>query len=79
MHMNETIGQRLRTLRRDRGLRASDVAALIRMSESHVARTETGAHQPGLLMAAELARVYGVSLDYIAGLTDRETNPYVKR
>jgi hypothetical protein len=40
---------------------------------------ERDVHLPGLTMAAELAKLFGVSLDYIAGLTDHENNPYVKR
>lgn len=77
--MTETIGQRLRRIRKDLRLTSYEVAAQINMSPSHVRRVETNEHAPGLYMAAELAKVYGVSLDYIAGLTDRETNPYVRR
>ena len=80
MHgMSETIGQRLRRLRKECRLSTVDVGQRIRMSDNYLRQVERGEHQPGLFMAIELAKIYRVSLDYIAGLTDRENNPYVKR
>ncbi|WNC90907.1 helix-turn-helix transcriptional regulator [Paraburkholderia sp. FT54] len=74
----ETIGARLRRLRTDARLSASEVARRIHMSQTYVCEVERNEHLPGLTMAADLAKLFGVSLDYIAGLTDREINPYVK-
>lgn len=80
MHdVTETIGARLRRLRTDARLSACTVAKRIRMSQTYLCEVERDEHLPGLTMAAELAKIFGVSLDYIAGLTEHENNPYVKR
>ena len=55
------------------------VSSRIRMHTSYVGQVERNEHAPGLMMAADLAKLFGVSLDYLAGLTEHETNPYVKR
>lgn len=79
MHgVRETIGQRLRRLRHESGLSANAIGEAIRMNGNYVRQVERDEHLPGLTMAAELAKVYLVSLDYIAGLTEREQNPYVR-
>jgi transcriptional regulator with XRE-family HTH domain len=77
--MNETIGARLRRLRTDCRLTADEVATRIHMSRTYLCQVERDEHLPGLTMAAEMAKLYRVSLDYIAGLTDHENNPYVQR
>lgn len=77
--MNESIGERIRRLRKERGLSSAETGKRIRMSDTYLCQVERGEHQPGLFMAAELAKLFGVSLDYLAGLTDHECNPYVKR
>lgn len=80
MHVvTETIGARLRRLRTDAQMSAASVAQRIRMSQTYLCEVERDVHLPGLTMAAELAKLFDVSLDYIAGLTDHENNPYVKR
>ncbi|TCK87316.1 helix-turn-helix transcriptional regulator [Paraburkholderia sp. BL9I2N2] len=80
MHdVTETIGARLRRLRTDARLSASEAANRIRMSQTYLCEVERDEHLPGLTMAAELAKLFGVSLDYIAGLTDHENNPYVRK
>jgi transcriptional regulator with XRE-family HTH domain len=76
--MNETIGERLRRLRKEQNMTLATVSGRIRMHASYVGQVERNEHAPGLMVAAELAKLFGVSLDYIAGLTDREHNPYVK-
>lgn len=79
MHVvNETIGARIRRLRKDQNMTLAAVSARIRMHTSYVGQVERNEHGPSLTMAAELAKLFGVSLDYIAGLTDRENNPYVR-
>lgn len=77
--MTETIGARLRRLRNDCGMSAATVGQRICMSGSYLVQVERGEHEPGFFMAIELAKLYGVSLDYIAGLAENTNNPYVKR
>lgn len=77
--MSETVGERIRRLRKERGLSGAQVAKRIRMSESHVMHVERGENEPGLFMTAEIAKLFGVSLDYLACLTEHQNNPYVRR
>jgi transcriptional regulator with XRE-family HTH domain len=77
--MNETIGSRIRRLRQENKMTLDAVSKRIRMRGSYIGQVERNEHAPGLMMAAEMAKLFGVSLDYIAGLTDHETNPYVHR
>jgi transcriptional regulator with XRE-family HTH domain len=75
--MKETIGERIRRLRGDRNMTLAAVGERIRMHTSYIGQVERNEHAPGLMMAADLAKLFGVSLDYIAGLTEHERNPYV--
>jgi transcriptional regulator with XRE-family HTH domain len=77
--MNETVGERIRRLRKETGLSADAVGERIRMSGTYVLDVERNSHAPGFFMAIELSKLFGVSLDYLAGLTEHQNNPYVKR
>lgn len=60
---------RIRALREDRDLKQSAVAALLHISQATYSRYESGALDipTGVLIA--LAAFYGVSTDYLLGLT----------
>lgn len=60
-----TIGERLRTLRRDRGLTLADLTAETGISESTLSRLESGQRRPNLELLLPLARAMQVSLDEI--------------
>lgn len=62
---------RIRALREDRDLKQSAVAALLHISQATYSRYESGALDipTGVLIA--LAAFYGVSTDYLLGLTAR--------
>lgn len=77
--MSESVGERIRRLRKESGLSAVEISRRIRMSDNYLRQVERSEHEPGLFMAAELARVFGVSIDYLAGLTEHQCNPYVQR
>ena len=66
---------RIRALREDRDLKQSAVAALLHISQATYSRYESGALDipTGVLIA--LAAFYGVSTDYLLGLTARP-EPY---
>jgi transcriptional regulator with XRE-family HTH domain len=76
---SETIGARIRRLRKERCMTLEAVSKRVRSRGSYLGQVERNEHAPGLMVAAELAKLFGVSLDYIAGLTEHENNPYVKR
>ena len=61
---------RLKDLKEDRDIKQSDVAKIINMSEKQYARYERGETDVPLQAAIKIAKFYGVSIDYIAGLTN---------
>lgn len=64
------IAARLRALREERGLSLQDVASRAGLAKSHVWEIEQGrARNPTIATTVSIARAFGVSLDYLAGLT----------
>ncbi len=61
---------RLRQLREDRGLTQSAVADALNCDQSLYSKYERGGRSLPLDLAVKLAQVYGVSLDYLVGLTE---------
>lgn len=63
-------GERLKILRERKELSQSQIAEYLQTTQSYYAQYERGARQIPFERAIELAKYYGVSLDYIAGLND---------
>lgn len=63
---------RLRDLREDKELKQSDIAKLLHMSQQQYSLYETGKRELPMSMFITLAKFYGVSLDYLAGLSDKK-------
>ena len=61
---------RLRELREDRGLTQAAVADILLCDQSLYCKYERGERALPLELAVTLALYYGVSLDYLVGLTD---------
>ena len=68
---------RLRDIREDRDLSQSDIAKVLHMSQVQYSRYETGLRSIPIDKLAILAKFYGVSTDYLLGLTN-ERKPYPK-
>lgn len=66
---------RLRKLRKGRGLSQRALAELLGVSQQTYSRYERGQRRLGVQAAITLARLYHVSVDYLAGITD-EPKPY---
>ena len=66
------IYQRIRDLREDKDWRQSDVAEKIHLQREVYRRYETGVREIPLNIAILIAELYNVSLDYIAGRTNRK-------
>lgn len=64
------IYQRLKDLREDKDLNQSEIAEVIATSQSYYAQYENGKRQIPFDRVIVLAKFYGVSIDYIAGLTN---------
>ena len=62
---------RLRDLREDADLTQTQLVRLLGMHKTTYTNYEQGKREPPLELIIRLAEFYNVSIDYIAGLTDR--------
>ncbi|MBQ9228105.1 MAG: helix-turn-helix transcriptional regulator [Eubacterium sp.] len=61
---------RLRDLREDRDLTQEQLVQILKMHKTTYTNYEQGKREPPFELIIKLARLYNVSIDYIAGLTD---------
>lgn len=69
---------RIRDLREDHDLAQSVIAEYLFCDQSLYSKYERGQRELPLRFAVALADYYGVSLDYLVGLTDKKS-PYPRR
>ena len=65
------IYHRIRDLREDADMTQEDIAPILNTSREQYSRWERGAQEIPFHHAITLAKFYRVSLDYIAGLTNK--------
>ncbi|MEA5041901.1 MAG: helix-turn-helix transcriptional regulator [Oscillibacter ruminantium] len=70
--------ERIRSLRIDRGLTQEAVAEVLHVKQNTYSQYEIGVLNYPLDVVIRLAKYYGVSVDYLVGLTN-ETTPYSRR
>lgn len=63
---NETIGARVRRLRKERDWTQAVLAEKARLAETSVARIERGEHSMSFYTAIDVARALSVTLEYLA-------------
>ena len=68
--MERNFSQTMSALRRARGLNQRQAAADLNISQALLSHYETGAREPGLDCVCMACRYYGVSADYLLGLSD---------
>jgi len=66
--------KRIRDLREDADLTQRQIAEILHMHKTTYRRYETGERDVPLNIAILLSKQYGVSLDYLAGLTNKKSN-----
>jgi len=64
------IAERLKILRRERGLTKKDLISALPINYSTYANYESGLREPNSEVLQMLAKYFGVSIDYLMGLTD---------
>jgi len=64
------LTERLRGLRKARGLKQEEAAALCEISLMSFRRYETGTREPTATVLWKMADVFDVSTDYLIGRTD---------
>ena len=69
---------RIRDLREDKDLKQYAVAEFLMCDQSLYSKYERGERELPLRLAVRLAKFYGVSVDYLVGLTD-EPAPYPRK
>lgn len=65
-----SIGSRLRELRLKKGLTIVELAKILDSAKTTIANYETDKRNPSYDMLKQIADFYGVTVDYILGLTD---------
>ncbi len=70
--MAKTHVERLRELREDNDLMQKDIAAVLNTTQQVYSRYENGENEIPIRHVITLARFYGVSSDYILGLSDKK-------
>lgn len=69
---------RIRDMRVDRGLTQDEIAKILHVSQNTYSQYEIGTSRFPLDAVVKLAEYYGVSVDYLVGLTD-EPKPYPRK
>lgn len=70
-------GERFRALREKLGLTHDELAERLELGTTQIWRYENGKTDPSSDILARIAQVFGVSTDYLVGLTD-DPNPNLK-
>ena len=68
--MARTFSETMSALRRRRGLSQRQAAGDLNISQALLSHYENGAREPGLDFVGRASRYYGVSADYLLGLSD---------
>ena len=68
--MNTTFGERLKELRKERGLGQIALAAALGVGKSSISLWERVESEPTLTNLITIAQYFDVTLDWLAGLTD---------
>ena len=69
------IGERLYDLRKDFGLTQDELAEILKINKHSISSYERDKSEPPDAIKICMAKVFGVSVDYLLGLTD-DPNPY---
>lgn len=59
--------ERLKSLRKEQGLKQSDLAEHLKVTKSAVSGWEVGRNQPNFDVLIEMSILFGVSVDYLIG------------
>ena len=68
--MQIILGKRLKELREARGLTQKQLSEMLQINSVTYLHYEKEQRQPPLSLLAEIAAFYGVTVDYLLGITD---------
>ncbi|MGN0520936.1 MAG: helix-turn-helix domain-containing protein [Candidatus Fimenecus sp.] len=66
-----TYSERLRGLREDRDLTQTQLAEILHTSQKAISNWENGRNEPPYDILIKYAKFFGVSADYLLGITDK--------
>ena len=66
----ETLGEKIRNLREEKGLTQPELAKLVGVSNGTVSFWENGVNEPKASYVRKLSTVFEVTSDYLLGLED---------
>ncbi len=66
------FGKRIKALRKAKHLTQDQIAARISVTKAMVSAYETGIRYPSYDIMIKLSRIFGVSVDYLLGIDNRE-------
>ena len=69
--MKGEVANRIRSLRKEKGMTQIELADVMRLGASTVRRYEVGETQPTLEIGTQFADYFDVTLDYIAGRSEK--------
>lgn len=67
--MEDAFSKNMSVLRRERGLSQRKAAADLKISQALLSHYENGAREPGLSFLCRACKYYGVSADYMLGMS----------
>lgn len=73
MFSKEAFSERLRSLRAKKGVRQSELAALVEVRNTTISMMESASRSPSVEVLCALADYFDVSLDYLVGRSDDPT------
>ena len=68
-----TFGNRIKNLREDLDMTQTQVAELIPMNQSNYSKIERDQQEPDLIQLKRIAEIFGVSADFLLGISTDET------
>ena len=68
--MKIKLGQRLKTLREEKGLTQKQLAEVFKINAVTYLHYEKAQREPPLELLADIAEFYGVSVDFLLGIKD---------
>lgn len=68
------IGDRIAELRKDKGMTQEMLAEYLNVTRSSIGNYEKGVNEPSLQVVTKLCELFGVSADYLLGLSKHKYN-----
>lgn len=71
------FGERLHNLRKRRNLSQEELGLALGRTKNNISQLENGKREPNLALLTAISNYFGVSTDYLLGLTDQMEKPSV--